>query len=133
MRLGRYFAVTEIFVVGYPKIGPNPKNHYCTKTEDVLKKYQKFLKERKEQKISSLSKIKFKSSLNKSVTASEHRPSLNEAINLKSKGQTKIRFEANPNKNMKIDIAQMYSKFDNPAFEGIKKNFGNNPKIFKCV
>ena len=41
--LGPEFSSLLMFIVGYPKIGPNKKNHYCTNSKEVLKKYISFL------------------------------------------------------------------------------------------
>lgn len=38
--LGPVFSSLLMFIVGYPRIGPNKKNHYCSTVSDVLEKYR---------------------------------------------------------------------------------------------
>lgn len=40
--LGSEFSSLLMFIVGYPRKGPNKKNHYAKKISDVVGKYRQF-------------------------------------------------------------------------------------------
>ena len=40
--LGPEFSSLLMFIVGYPKAGPNKKNHYCSTPIEVVEKYKYF-------------------------------------------------------------------------------------------